>query len=107
MMKRKMPTRAMTPASVRERVLGHCSTLGIPLTPEALDAALLRAEKEGLSHLDVLDLILGEQAARRRERSVERRIREAQFAEHKTLEAFDSERAFARIFPGYAAVVAP
>jgi len=63
--------------------------LGIPVTPEALDAALLRAEKEALSHLDFLDLALGEQAARRRERSVERRIRDAQFAERKSLEAFD------------------
>ena len=89
MMKRKMPTRTMTPANVRERVLSHCATLGIPLTPEALDAVLLQAEKEALSHLDVLDRLLGEQAARRRERSVERRIREAQFAERKTLEAFD------------------
>ncbi len=79
----------MTPTSLRERVLSHFATLGIPITPEALDTELLRAEKEALSHLDFLDLALGEQAARRRERSVERRIREAQFAERKTLEAFD------------------
>lgn len=89
MRKRKTPRRTTNPTTLRERVLSHFATLGIPVTPEALDAALLRAEKEALSHLDFLDLALGEQAARRRERSVERRIRDAQFAERKTLEAFD------------------
>ena len=39
--------------------------------------------------MEVLDLILGQQAAERRERSTERRIREARFAERKTLEGFD------------------
>jgi len=78
-----------TPATLRERCLNHFDILGIPVTPEALDAALLRAEKEALPHLSFLDLLLGEQAGKRRERSIERRIREAHFAEIKTLEAFD------------------
>lgn len=78
-----------TPATLRERCLSHFEILGIPITPEALDAALLRAEKEALPHLSFLDLLVGEQAAKRRERSIERRIREAHFAEIKTLEAFD------------------
>lgn len=89
MRKRKPPRRTTHPTTLRERVLGHCATLGIPMLPEALDVALFRAEKEALSHLDFLDLALGEQAARRRERSVERRIREAQFAERRTLHTFD------------------
>jgi len=89
MKKRKTPRRTANPTTLRERVLGHFAALGIPMTPETLDAALLRAEKEALSYLDLLDSALGEQAARRRERSVERRIREAQFAERPTLEAFD------------------
>jgi DNA replication protein DnaC len=89
MRKRKIPGRTTTPTSLRERVLSHFAALGVPLTSEAFDAALLRAEKEALSYLDLLDRILGEQAARRRERAVERRIREAQFAERKALEAFD------------------
>jgi len=74
---------------MRERCLSHFETLGIPITPEDFDAALLRAEKEALSPLNFLDSVLGDQAAKRRERSVERRIREAYFAEHKTMEAFD------------------
>jgi DNA replication protein DnaC len=78
-----------TPATLRDRCLGHFDVLGVPITPEALDAALLRAEKEALPHLSFLDLVLDEPAARRRERSIERRIREAHFAELKTLEAFD------------------
>src|SRR2546422_5777984 len=46
-------------------------------------------DKETLSHLMFLDLLLGQQAAARRERSVEYRIREARFEEPKTLETFD------------------
>ena len=82
-------TKATTPTTLRERCLGHFAILGIPITPEAFDAALLRAEKEALAPVSFLDALLGEQAARRWERSIERRIREAQFAEPKILEAFD------------------
>src|SRR6266545_1310360 len=89
MKQRKMPKKTTTPATLRERCLNHFATLRIPIAPEELDAALLRAEKEALSPLTFLDLVLGEQADRRRERSVERRIHEAQFAERKTLETFD------------------
>jgi DNA replication protein DnaC len=81
--------RTMTPATLRERCLNHFDILRIPITPEALDAALLRAEKEALPHMDFLDLVLGDQATKRRERSIERRIRDAHFAEIKALEAFD------------------
>lgn len=75
--------------ALRERCINHFSVLGIPVEPEALDAALLRAEKEALPHLGFLDSLLGEQADRRRERSIARRIADAHFAECKTLEAFD------------------
>jgi len=54
-----------------------------------LDAALARAEQEGLSHLSFLELILGEPAVRARQRAVERRIRDARFREEKTLAQFD------------------
>src|ERR1017187_6444127 len=47
------------------------------------------AEKESLTHLHFLDLLLGAQADARRERTVARRIREARFAEGKSLEGFD------------------
>ncbi len=77
------------PTNLRERCLSHFAALNIPVRPDVFDAALERAEKEALSALEVLDLVLGQQAAERRERSTERRIREAHFAERKTLEAFD------------------
>ncbi|MGH8094310.1 MAG: IS21-like element helper ATPase IstB [Chthoniobacterales bacterium] len=78
-----------TPPPLRDQCLSHFKILGIPLTPEALDAVLHRADTEALSHLLFLDLLLGQQAAARRERSVEYRIREARFEERKTLETFD------------------
>jgi DNA replication protein DnaC len=81
--------KATTPATLRDRCLSHFDILRIPITPEALDEALLCAEKEALPYLNFLDRVLGEQADRRRERSSERRIRDAHFAELKTLEAFD------------------
>ena len=41
--------RPKTRANPRDRCLSHFATLGIPLAPEALDALLSKAEKEGLS----------------------------------------------------------
>ncbi|HUT95535.1 MAG TPA: IS21-like element helper ATPase IstB [Thermoguttaceae bacterium] len=82
--------RATAPcANLRERVLDDSKTLRLPLSVEMLDAALSRAEQEGLSHLSFLQLILGEPAVRSRQRAVERRIREARFREEKTLAQFD------------------
>src|SRR5205807_5028902 len=80
----------MTKATnLRDRCLSHFATLGIPFRPESLDVLLTKAEKENLSHLDFLDQLIGEQANARRERSVQRRIREAHFAENKSLEGFN------------------
>jgi DNA replication protein DnaC len=76
-------------ASLRDLCLSHFQILRIPITPNDLDAVLERADKQTLSHLHFLDLLLGQQAAARRDRSVERRIREARFAERQTLETFD------------------
>jgi DNA replication protein DnaC len=78
-----------TTNALRDRCLRHCATLRIPLNGAALDEVLSKAEKDGLSHLDFLDLLLGAEADARRERAVARRIREAHFAETKTLEGFD------------------
>lgn len=74
---------------LRARVLDDAQTLKLPLTAEGLDAALARAEQEGLSHLNFLELILGEPAARSRQRAIERRIREAKFHADKHLADFD------------------
>ena len=75
--------------SLRDRVLEHLTILRIPITGEELDHALDVAEREGLSTLEAIDRLLGEQAARRRDRGITRRIAAAQFAEHKTLDTFD------------------
>lgn len=83
----KKTTKTTTP--LRDQCLSHCATLGIPLEATSLDALLSRAEKESLSHLQFLDLLLGEQAGARRERAVARRIRQARFAENKSLESFN------------------
>ena len=96
-MKKTIPK---TTAQLRDECLSHCATLGIPLESATLDEALSKAEKDGLSHLHFLDLLLGGQAAARRERAVARRIREARFAELKTLEGFDwqfNPKAFDRV----------
>jgi len=76
-------------AQLRDRCLSHFATLRIPVQPTALDELLTRAEKESFSHLSFLDRLLGAEAGARRERAVARRIREASFAEAKTLEGFD------------------
>jgi len=92
------PTKMTTP--LRDRCLNHCVTLGIPLEGASLDELLSKAEKESLSHLHFLDLLLGAQADARRERTVARRIREARFAESKTLEGFNwqfNPKAFDRV----------
>ncbi len=48
-------------SNLRDRCLSHFATLDIPLRPEALDAALSNAEKDGLSHLSFLDELIGPQ----------------------------------------------
>jgi DNA replication protein DnaC len=100
-MKMKKTTAATTPANqLRDRCQSHFETLRIPVEPAALDELLTRAEKESLSHLRFLDLLLGSQADARRERAVARRIRDAHFAESKTLEGFNwdfNPKAFDRV----------
>lgn len=94
----RIPTPMSRPKSVRSesarselraRILADLAALKVPLSPETLDEALSRAEREGLSQLEFLHLVIGGQAALRRERSIARRIREACFREPKTLAAFD------------------
>lgn len=54
-----------------------------------LDTALARAEQDGVSHLGFLELVLGEPAARRRQRAIERRIQQARFRDVRTLDDFN------------------
>jgi DNA replication protein DnaC len=90
---KKNRQKAQTPAQPipnrREQILADFATLRIPVTAEQLDAALEHAEKAGLSHVDFLHRLLAEQAGQRRQRSIERRIKDANFRELKPLSAFD------------------
>src|SRR5690349_15944012 len=89
-MKMKKTMAKTTPTNqLRERCQNHFEALRIPVEPAALDELLMRAEKENLSHLRFLDLLLGSQADARRERAVARRIHDAHFAENKSLEGFN------------------
>jgi DNA replication protein DnaC len=82
--------RPPTPApDLRERILADFTALKVPLRAEQLDSALARAVREGLSHLELVHLLIAEQAAQRRERAIAHRIREARFRESKTLATFD------------------
>jgi DNA replication protein DnaC len=74
---------------LHRRILEYLQTLRIPLSPDELDAILAQAEKARWNVLEVLVHMLGPQADLRRQRAIDRRIREARFREPTTLEAFD------------------
>lgn len=78
-----------TPQDLREQILQDFAILGVPLKPAALDAQLARADKERLSPLELLHAVAAEQAGLRRQRTIERRIREAKFRDPHSLEGFD------------------
>lgn len=73
----------------RDQILADFATLRIPITADQLDAALKHAQDAGLSHLDFLHRLLADQAGLRRERSLQRRIKDACFRELKPLAEFD------------------
>jgi DNA replication protein DnaC len=81
--------RPATPTELRQQILEDFEALRIPLRPEQFDAVLARAEREGLSHLEFVRVLIGEQADQRRERGIAHRIREARFREGKTFADFD------------------
>ena len=79
-----------TPASNRrDQILTDFTTLRIPVTAEQLDAALQHAQDAGLSHLDFLHRLLADQAGLRRQRRIERLIKDAHFREALPLSTFD------------------
>ena len=83
------PAPGPTPATLREQILDSFRTLKIPVTDQQWDEVLARAEREGLSHLEFVHALISDQAAQRRQRSIERRIQEAHFRDSGTLENFD------------------
>ena len=84
-------TETATRRSLHDDVTAALRTLGVALTPAALDAALSAAERESLSHLEFLHRLLAEPAEARRQRALDRRLRAAKFRELTTLEGFDWE----------------
>jgi DNA replication protein DnaC len=76
-------------SALRDRCLQHFAVLRIPISPGQLDHVLDEAERQAWPPLVFLDHLLGEEAARKRERTTERRIVAARFPERKALETFD------------------
>ena len=87
---------------MRRQILDDFAVLRVPLDEASFDEHLSRADWEGLTPLQFLARLVNEQANRRRERAIERRIREAHFAEECTLADFDWECAWPRSIPGTA-----
>lgn len=82
------PTKTTHP-SLRDQILADFATLRVPVTADQLDAALSDAAKGGRSHLEFLHRLLTDQAGLRRQRSIERRLKDAHFREMKPLSEFD------------------
>jgi DNA replication protein DnaC len=83
------PTRPTATPSPREQILADFTTLRIPVTAAQLDAALTDAEQNGRSHLEFLQRLLADQAGSRRQRRIERLIKEANFRQALPLSTFD------------------
>ena len=86
-----MSKRAKTSATPElfDQLLSDFAALRIPLRRKQLQAVLRQAEQEGLSHLHCLRLLIGTQAAERRERGIAHRIKAARFRDVRTLATFD------------------
>jgi DNA replication protein DnaC len=87
--RRKRPTPMNRSRDLRQQILEYFQTLRIALSADELDAVLAEAEKQQWNPLELLAHVLGPQADLRRQRAIERRIREARFREPVTLEGFD------------------
>jgi DNA replication protein DnaC len=83
--------RTATAPRLHDDVTTALRTLGVAVSPEALDAVLSAAEKESLSHLEFLHRLLAGPAEARLQRALERRVHAAKFRELTTLEGFDWE----------------
>jgi DNA replication protein DnaC len=86
--RRTNPSQA-TPSSLRDQILADFATLRVPVTAEQLDAVLQHAQNTGCAHLEFLHRLLTDQAGLRRQRRIERLIKEAHFREALPLSTFD------------------
>jgi DNA replication protein DnaC len=83
------PTKNPISASLREQILADFATLRVPVTAEQLDEVLKQAQYAGWSHLEFLQRLLADQAGLRRQRRIERLIKDAKFREALPLSTFD------------------
>jgi DNA replication protein DnaC len=81
----------MTAPLLHNQVTAALQTLGVTLSAEVLDAALSAAEQESLSYLEFLHRLLAEPADARKQRAIERRLREAGLHDAMPLHDFDWE----------------
>jgi DNA replication protein DnaC len=75
--------------NLRDQILADFATLRVPVTAEQLDEVLKGAQDAGWSHLEFLHRLLADQAGLRRQRRIERLIREARFREALPLSTFN------------------
>jgi DNA replication protein DnaC len=83
------PSSACGASDPRQQLLTDLAVLKVHVTAALLDTVLGQAEREGWPPLELACRLLGEAANRRRERSLEHRLREARFRDPHTLETFD------------------
>ena len=86
---KKKPKTTPTTATVREQILTDFTTLRVPVSADQLDDVLQQAQDAGWSHLDFLHRLLSDQAGLRRQRRIERLIKDARFREALPLSTFD------------------
>jgi len=83
------PAKTTARPNLREQILTDFATLRVPMTADQLDAVLKQAQDAGFSHLEFLHRLLADQAGLRRQRRIERLIKEANFREALPLSTFD------------------
>ena len=86
--KKNPKTNPPTP-NLREQILADFTTLRVPVTADQLDETLKQAQDAGWSHLEFLHRLLADQAGLRRQRRIERLIKDARFREALPLSTFD------------------
>ena len=77
------------PDDVAERLRRHLAFLGLTHVLADLDNHLAWATSERPAHLAFLERVLGDEAAKKLEVRIQRRIDQSGLREHKSLEAFD------------------
>ena len=88
-MSRRPKKNPKTTPTLRDQILADFTTLRVPVTAEQLDEVLKQAQDAGWSHLEFLHRLLADQAGLRRQRRIERLIKDAKFREALPLSTFD------------------